>query len=218
MAKREKPAQVVERVPIGSVTRQGRNHNRHEEADLQAIALSLQAFGQQSPIVVDADGVILKGNGTHQAAEERLGWTHILVVRSPLRGEAALAYSIADNQTGRKSRYDYEILGEQVQELNYAQFDMLVLGFEAHELAPLLGQDFRPIEGQGSSGGGDGVSQHGRDPHPREDGQAHAVVFPPSMWEAILEGVNRIREDEDDPTITEARAIELIVADWMSGR
>jgi len=41
----------------------------HEDGDLDAIARSLETFGQQKPIVISADGWVAAGNGTVLAAK-----------------------------------------------------------------------------------------------------------------------------------------------------
>lgn len=48
--------------------------------DVDAVAASLARFGQRKPVVAKADGTVIAGNHTLQAAR-RLGWSHIAVVR-----------------------------------------------------------------------------------------------------------------------------------------
>jgi ParB-like chromosome segregation protein Spo0J len=59
--------------PLASLTLHPRNARRHDERNLKAVADSLATYGQQKPIVVANDGVVVAGNGTLQAAL-RLGW------------------------------------------------------------------------------------------------------------------------------------------------
>lgn len=54
----------TETVPIDSVRPDPRNARRHGPPNLAAIRASLEAFGQQKPIVVDAEGIVRAGNGT----------------------------------------------------------------------------------------------------------------------------------------------------------
>ena len=106
----------VEMVSIGSVKFDEHNVRQHNKEGLAAIKSSLKRFGQQKPIVVDADGVVRAGNGTLEAAIQ-LGWTKIAVVRSKLSGNDATAYAIADNRSSDLSVFDHEGLSETLRQL-----------------------------------------------------------------------------------------------------
>ncbi len=83
---------TVETVPLASVVLDPANVHKHSTKNVEAITGSLARFGQRTPIVIDAGGVVYKGNGTVLAARA-LGWTEIKVVRY------LTAYAIADNVT-----------------------------------------------------------------------------------------------------------------------
>ena len=63
----------LEHVDIKTLKPDPGNARRHDKRNLQAIADSLNQFGQRKPIVVTADGIVLAGNGTLEAAK-LLGW------------------------------------------------------------------------------------------------------------------------------------------------
>ena len=71
----------VESVAIDTLTLDPANARKHDEKNLSAIKGSLARFGQQKPIVVDHNGVVIAGNGTLEAAMA-LGWGSINVVRT----------------------------------------------------------------------------------------------------------------------------------------
>lgn len=48
------------------------NSRKHPDKNLAAIKGSLSKFGQQKPIVIDKNNVVIAGNGTLQAAKETL--------------------------------------------------------------------------------------------------------------------------------------------------
>lgn len=74
--------------------------------DVDAIAASLQRFGQMKPIVVQkSTGYVIAGNHTLLAAR-RLGWAQLQAVVADISDEAALAYLLADNRTSDKARYN----------------------------------------------------------------------------------------------------------------
>ena len=85
------------------------NARTHDARNLEAIRASLRAFGQQKPIVVDARGICLAGNGTLAAARS-LGWETVEVVRSGLSPAEAVAYGIADNRTAELAEWDPDLL------------------------------------------------------------------------------------------------------------
>jgi ParB-like chromosome segregation protein Spo0J len=124
-------------VAIDAVEPDPRNARKHDKRNLQAIAASLQEFGQLRPIVV-VDGVIVAGNGTHAAAR-KLGWSHIAALSTDLAPAAARAFSIADNRTAELASWDLAELvdamsNEDVQRMLGAQC------FTAEEVAELIGE------------------------------------------------------------------------------
>lgn len=111
------------------------NARLHDERNLTAIARSLEAFGQQKPIVVDRAGVVVAGNGTLAAASS-LGWKTIAVVETDLDQEAARAYAIADNRTAELATWDEERLAATLGELDA---DLVgAVGFSEEELGAML--------------------------------------------------------------------------------
>lgn len=90
--------------PVADLSADPVNARLHDERGLEAIKASLRRFGQQKPIVIDAAGVVIAGNGTLEAARS-LGWTHVAVARSNLAGVERTAYALADNRTGDLSTW-----------------------------------------------------------------------------------------------------------------
>lgn len=110
------------------------NVRKHPEENLEAITRSLEAFGQQKPIVIDKHHTCLAGNGTLLAARA-LGWTHLAVVTSGLSGSSARAYAIADNRTTDTSAWDVDKLAQQLAALqNEMDFDHLTTGFDDQQI------------------------------------------------------------------------------------
>lgn len=84
--------------------------------NVDAVARSLEAFGQRKPIVALSDGTVIAGNHTLQAARQ-LGWQQIAVVRVEDDDATAKAYALADNKTAELGDYDEELLAQLVAEL-----------------------------------------------------------------------------------------------------
>jgi len=114
------------------------NARKHEKVGIAAIAGSLERFGQQTPIVVNAEGMVVAGSG-RLAAARSLGWEYIAAVRTNLTGAELRAYGLAENRTGDLSKFDPDILARQVAELA-AEGEELVraAGFTDEDLAKLL--------------------------------------------------------------------------------
>jgi ParB-like chromosome segregation protein Spo0J len=129
----------TETVSIDSLSADPANARIHSGRNLDAIKASLQRFGQQKPIVVDAKGIVRAGNGT-LAAAKLLGWKTIDIVRTELAGGEATAYAIADNRTSDLSEWDEEALGRQLEALQADGLDLGEIGFSAKEVEKLLNE------------------------------------------------------------------------------
>lgn len=106
----------TENVPVEDLFNDPTNARMHSPRNIDAIKGSLQRFGQQKPIVVDADNIVRAGNGTLEAARG-LGWTEISVVRSELIGPEMTAFAIADNRTAELAEWDEETLARTLEAL-----------------------------------------------------------------------------------------------------
>lgn len=124
----------VETWLIANLTLDPNNARKHDQKNLDAIKASLDKFGQRKPIVVTADGTVLAGNGTVEAAKA-LGWKDITVAVAPKDWDAdtAKAYALADNKSAELAEWDYKILQSQLIELDTAGWDIEGLGFDVPE-------------------------------------------------------------------------------------
>lgn len=110
-----------------------RNPRVNEHA-IDKVAASLKEFGWKQPIVVDKDMVIIVGHVRHQAAK-RLEMEHVpIVVAEDLTPEQVKAYRIADNRVGEESQWDDEFLALEFSELDTAEFNTDLLGFDEAEI------------------------------------------------------------------------------------
>jgi len=129
----------IERVKVDELTADPANVRKHNEKNMAAIKGSLRRFGQQKPIVVDADGIVRAGNGT-LAAAIALGWTHIDIHRTELRGAEATAYAIADNRTAELAEWDEAALAQQLAGLQIEDEELAeAAGFTVAEMQALQG-------------------------------------------------------------------------------
>ena len=123
-------------------------HNpRFNDDAVDSVAKSIKEFGWRSPIVVDKDNIIIAGHTRWKAAKQ-LGLTTVPVhVADNLTPEQVQAYRIADNKLGELAEWNYEMLPVEIRELQDANFDVSLLGFDTDELEKLLnGTDSDSIE------------------------------------------------------------------------
>ena len=126
----------IQTVLIESLVFDPSNANKHNPKNIEAIKYSLAKFKQQKPIVVDADNIVIAGNGTLEAARA-LGWQEITINRTHLKGAEAVAYAIADNRTAELADWDKEALGSHLQGLQEDGWELEDLGFELDDLEEL---------------------------------------------------------------------------------
>lgn len=129
----------TETVDIATLNTDPANVRKHGPRNLDTIKASLKKFGQQKPIVIGKDGVVVAGNGTLDAARE-LGWDKLDVVRTKLTGTDAAAYAIADNRTAELAEWDNDALAKMLSGMKADEdFDHLVAGFTDDDLENLTG-------------------------------------------------------------------------------
>jgi DNA modification methylase len=124
----------IERINVAELSLDPSNVRKHDRKNLDAIKASLRKFGQQKPIVVDAKGIVLAGNGTLTAAKE-LGWTEIEITRTNLEGVAATAFAIADNRSAELAEWDDDGLAKVLELLKVEDADLFAAtGYDAEEV------------------------------------------------------------------------------------
>lgn len=125
----------IQSIAVSELSLDPSNVRKHSRRNLDAIKASLRKFGQQKPIVVDAKGIVLAGNGTLTAAKE-LGWTEIQATRTELAGVEATAFAIADNRTAELAEWE-DSLADVLKALAKADVDLAELGFDENALAKI---------------------------------------------------------------------------------
>ena len=125
------------------------NPKEHPDEQVKKIASSIKNYGWDQPIVVDADGEIIKGHGRLQAAE-KLGLDEVPVIwREDLSDAEAKAARIADNKTAESPWLDDELETEVGVLADDDAIDLDSLGFDDDELNDMLGElevpDFDPV-------------------------------------------------------------------------
>lgn len=118
-----------------------RNARTHSEAQVAQIAASIREFGFLSPILVAEDNTILAGHG-RLAAALKLGLKKVPCVKeNHLTETQKRAYIIADNKLSLNAGWDDELLAVELSELEGADFNLDLLGFDEAELSSIFDAD-----------------------------------------------------------------------------
>lgn len=118
-----------------------RNARTHSESQVNQIAASIKEFGFLSPILIAEDNTILAGHG-RLAAAQKLGLKQVPCVKeSHLTETQRRAYIIADNKLSLNAGWDEDMLAIELSELQGANFDLDLLGFDEIELASIFEDD-----------------------------------------------------------------------------
>lgn len=135
---------VIENVDITTLTLDPDNARGHEKG-VPELAESLKKFGQQKPVVVWGDNVVIAGNGLLEAAVS-LGWTKFAIVRVPKNWTKAKAraFALADNRTAELSEWKLPDVAKQLFELTSLKFDMNSLGFLNFNMPKRVAFDVSP--------------------------------------------------------------------------
>jgi DNA modification methylase len=111
---------------------------RHNDHAVDAVAASIRAFGFRQPLVLDEVSVIVVGDTRYKAAL-KLGLDEVPVhVATGLTPAQLKAYRLADNQTGAIADWDYELLVQELADLQKMDFDLDLVGFAPDELQKLM--------------------------------------------------------------------------------
>jgi ParB-like chromosome segregation protein Spo0J len=121
----------IESWPIDRPIPYARNPRKISDEAVSAVAGSIKEFGFKSPIVVDAEGVVINGH-TRLKAAMRLGLSEVpVIVASDLTPAQAQAYRLADNRVAEFSEWDADMLRVELDEievdLDFAGFDDLLM-------------------------------------------------------------------------------------------
>ncbi len=126
----------VEWVPLGSLKAYDGNAKKHDSANVDAIALSIEEFGFRNPILAwhNEDGVpeIVAGHGRAAAAKKlRLGNVPVVFV-DDLSDAQRRMLTLADNQTTLMTGWEFEQLETELDALGDL-FNVSDFGFELPE-------------------------------------------------------------------------------------
>lgn len=113
----------VENMKIKDLVPYEGNAKKHDETQIKNVMESIKQFGFAQPIVVDKDNVIIIGH-CRLIAAKRLHMEDVPVVRmDDLNKDEVQKLRLLDNKLN-ESDWDFELLAEQVPELDFSGFDI----------------------------------------------------------------------------------------------
>lgn len=120
---------TVQEVAINTLTPYKNNAKKHDRAQVEKIAASIQEFGFISPCLIDRAGHIIAGHGRIMAAQA-LGWEKVpCVYIEGLTEEQRRAYILADNKLTELGGWDEALVLEELEALQDLNFNIDVTGF-----------------------------------------------------------------------------------------
>lgn len=148
------PSTEVQMWDINKIIPYPQNNKQHPASQIDKIAASMKTFGVDVPLVVDGDGVLLKGHGRRLAAL-KIGLKQLpVIVRTDLTPNQIRAARIADNRVAQ-SDFDMDALFSEMEALNDEGFDLSATGFDPEEIAKLFGIDLEDPKEEPAVDGGD---------------------------------------------------------------
>jgi DNA modification methylase len=127
--------EVVSR-PITELKLDPNNPRLHGARQVRQIARSIEAFGFNVPVLVDANRKVIAGHGRILACQQ-IGWTDVPTITLEHLTEAQVrAFMIADNRLTETSVWDDRLLAEQLKDLAVLNLDFSLeaTGFEMGEI------------------------------------------------------------------------------------
>jgi DNA modification methylase len=134
-ARRGEPLKVIYR-PIEELKLDPANPRLHSKKQIRQIANSIETFGFNVPVLVDAKLKVICGHGRLLACDE-LGWTELpTLCLDHLTPAQARAFTIADNRLTEIATWDDRLLAQQLKDLSLLglDFSLEVTGFEMGEI------------------------------------------------------------------------------------
>lgn len=118
----------IEIVKVSEIKEYEKNSKTHPQTQIQQIKNSIRQFGNNDPIAIDENNVVIEGHGRLEALKQ-LGATEIPVIRlSHMTEEEKRAYIIVHNKTTMNSEFDTDLLNEELNSIE--EIDMSAYGFD----------------------------------------------------------------------------------------
>ena len=126
----------IEEVNIEDIKPYKNNPREIPMESVQKVMNSIREFGNNQPIVVDSDNVIVVGH-TRWKALKQLNKKTAFIVKRDFSKNDAMAYRIMDNRSGEESKWENKLLAQELNVLKDENFNLDFTGFNLTELENL---------------------------------------------------------------------------------
>jgi DNA modification methylase len=126
----------IQKININEIKPYPNNAKLHPEEHIAQIMASILEFGNNDPIAIDENNVIVEGHGRLEALK-KIGYEEIEIIRlSHLTEEQKKAYIIAHNKLTMNTDFDLEKLNKELQSLSEDFQDLT--GFTDEEISEIF--------------------------------------------------------------------------------
>jgi len=191
----------VERRRLADLKPYERNARIHPPAQLADLQRSMGHYGWTIPVLIDEDNGIIAGHARVEVALA-LGYEDapVLVARG-WDDAKKKAYILADNKLTERGGWNWELVSAELVDIRELGGDVSLAGFEEFELAPLLDAEWNKPDSDEAAA---------ELPHGSTDG--HTIKVTREQYEVIARAIDRQRQEDKQPRMSEGRALELIAS------
>ena len=115
------------KVKIEEIIPYGNNAKLHPQEQIKQIMKSIQEFGNNDPIAIDENNMIIEGHGRYEALKQ-LNYKEVECIRlSHMSEEQKKAYILVHNQLTMNTGFDLDILNEELKsigKINMGDYDL----------------------------------------------------------------------------------------------
>ena len=136
----------IKKIRLDELKPYEKNTKLHPDSQVEQICNSIREFGNNDPIAVDEDNVIIEGHGRYLALR-RLGEEYAdCIILSGMTEEQKNAYRIVHNKLTMNSGFDLDILVEELEKItiDMAQFDLDVSAITEDDIPTEVREDEVP--------------------------------------------------------------------------
>ena len=118
--------------PLDEVRPYANNPRKNDDA-VEYVVNSIKEFGFKVPIIIDGSGEIVAGHTRYKAAKQ-LGMEEIpCIVAGDLTEEQIKAFRLADNKVSEKAEWDFDLLGDELDDILNIGMESFGFDFEIEE-------------------------------------------------------------------------------------
>lgn len=203
---------------IDSITPYEKNSRTHSTKQIAQIMASIKEYGFTNPLLIDERGVLIAGHGRLEAVKQlnKVEWAENPIEMLPcivvehLTSEQRRALVIADNKIALNAGWDYDLLKEELSDLDSIGFDMDLLGFDRQEIDDIL-NDIERGDSSFDSGDDDAFDWAGDGEKDSEKkisaaGLKLEIFMNEDSYRAVVEVLDSIDKDREQAIVRMAEA------------